>query len=78
VTAAPSPSDRKNTLPHFSLVTLDGDSLGAVELELRDWAPGTVIDLGGTERQLRVLGRLTGADHEDNPEVLAILVVQEI
>jgi hypothetical protein len=58
-------------------VTLDGDSLGAVELELRDWTPGTVIDLG-TERKLRVLGRLTGTERDDNPEILAILVVQDI
>jgi hypothetical protein len=65
-------------MPHFNLVTLDGDALGGVELALRDWPPGTVIDLDGTERQLRVLGPLTGTNHEDNPEVLAILVVQEI
>jgi hypothetical protein len=65
-------------VPHFNLVTLDGDSLGAVELALRDWPPGTVIDLGGTEGKLRVLGRLTGTEREDDPEVLAILVVHEI
>jgi hypothetical protein len=59
-------------------VTLDGDSLGAVELARRDWPPGTVIDLDGTERKLRVLDRLTRTGREDDPEVLAILVVEEI
>jgi hypothetical protein len=59
-------------------VTLDGDALGAVELELRDWPPGTLIDLGDPERKLRVLGRLTGIERADDPEVLAILVVQDI
>jgi hypothetical protein len=65
-------------LPHFNLVTLNGDSLGAVELALREWPPGTVIDLGGSEPKLRVLGRLTETKREDDPELLAILVVQEI
>ena len=65
-------------MPHFNLVTLDGDSLGAVELARRDWPPGTVIDLGGTERKLRVLGRRTGTERENDREVLAILVVQDI
>jgi hypothetical protein len=59
-------------------VTLDGDSLGAVELALRDWPPGTEIHLGGTERTLRVLCRLTGTERENDPEVVAILVVQDI
>jgi hypothetical protein len=63
-------------LPHFTLVTLDGDSLGAVELEHRDCRSGTVIQPRNNGRRLRVLARLKQC--KDDPERFAILVVEDV
>ena len=42
-------------MPHFALVTTDGDALGAVELGRPDWPDGTIIYRDG-EPNLRVVG----------------------
>jgi len=39
-------------MPHFQLVTVDGDVLGARELSGRDWPPGGVIYTGPEEPNL--------------------------
>jgi hypothetical protein len=31
-------------MPHFQLVTVDGDALGAVQLGRPDWPVGSVVD----------------------------------
>ena len=43
-------------MPHFALVTVDGDTLGAVELGRPDWPDGSIIYRGGDEPNLRVVG----------------------
>ncbi len=60
-------------MPHFVLVTADGESLGAVELGQPDWRPGSVVYRGSNEPNLRVLDVLPA----DDPEGFAILVVEE-
>jgi hypothetical protein len=47
-----------SAVPHFHLVTVDGDVLGARELGRPDWAPGSVIYTGPDEPNLRVVREL--------------------
>jgi hypothetical protein len=60
-------------MPHFALVTADGDSPGPVRLNGHDWPPGPVIYRGSNEPNLRVVEVLPS----DDPEKFAILVVKE-
>ena len=60
-------------MPHFAVVTTDGDALGAVELGRPDWPDGSIIYRGG-EPNLRVVGRIEADDSEHQFDVL---VVQE-
>lgn len=46
---------------HFTLVTVDGESLGAVELGRPDWPDGSII-YRGDEPNLRVVGRIEDED----------------
>jgi hypothetical protein len=62
-------------LPHFQLVTVDGEALGARELGRPDWPPGSVIYSGSDESSLRVVEVLD--DDEDDPERFKVLVVEE-
>ncbi len=41
-------------MPHFALLTTDGESLGPIELGRPDWPPGTVICRGDGDN-LRVI-----------------------
>ena len=50
-------------MPHFALVTTDGDALGTVELGRPDWPDGTIIHRGD-EPNLRVVGQLATDDSE--------------
>jgi hypothetical protein len=50
---------------HFRLVTPDGEPLGTTELQRPDWPFGSVIDRGGTGRDLRVVDYLDGLDDPD-------------
>jgi hypothetical protein len=63
-------------VPHFQLVTIDGDVLGGRELSGPDWPPGSVIYTGPSEPNLRVV---RGLDTEnDDPEMhFTVLVVEE-
>src|SRR5262245_59071486 len=70
------PLSSPSPMPHFTLVTLSGDSLGAVELESREWPTGSLVNRSG-KPNLRVVGRPEGAERLDDPEVFAILVVEE-
>jgi len=54
-------------VPHFELVTADGDVLGATELGRPDWPPGSVIYTGPDEPTLRVARDLE--TQNDDPEV---------
>src|SRR5207302_8451434 len=48
-------SSRKlRSVPHFQLVTVGGEALGAVELAGQDWPPGSMI-YRGSEANLRVV-----------------------
>lgn len=58
-------------MPHFALVTTDGDALGAVELARPDWPDGSVI-YRGDEPNLRVVGRIAADDSEHQFEVLVV------
>jgi hypothetical protein len=61
-------------MPHFQLVTVDGDVLGARELGRPDWPPGSVICTGPGEPNLRVVEIL--ATENDDPEMhFKVLVV---
>jgi hypothetical protein len=44
-------------VPHFQLRTVNGESLGAVDLGRPDWPPGSVIYRGG-EPKLRAVDRI--------------------
>ena len=61
-------------MAHFQLVTVDGEALGQVELAPPDWPPGTIIYRGSAGPNLRVVDHLP----TDNPEMFAILVVEEV
>lgn len=41
-------------MPHFQIVTVDGDALGPMELGRPDWPAGSVIYTGPGEPNLRV------------------------
>ena len=53
-------------MPHFALVTTDGDALGTIELGRPDWPDGAII-YRGDEPNLRVVGRLATDDSEHGP-----------
>jgi hypothetical protein len=61
-------------VPHFQLVTTDGTVLGARELGQPDWPPGSVIQTGPNELNLRVVDVLE--DDVDDPERFKVLVVE--
>jgi len=61
-------------VPHFALVTTDGEALGAVHLGRPEWPPGSVIYRGGDEPNLRVLEVVV----LDDPAVLDVLVVEPV
>jgi hypothetical protein len=61
-------------VPHFQLVTTDGEALGAVELGRPDWPVGSVIYRGRDEANLRVLNVLPCDD--DPQRYFAVLVVE--
>jgi hypothetical protein len=56
-------------------VTVDGEAMGAVELERPEWPNGSIIWRGGDQSNLRVVGRLEPAE---TPEEFNRLVVEEI
>ena len=58
-------------MPHFALVTTDGDALGTVELGRPDWADGAIIHRGD-KPNLRVVGRLATDDSEHAFDVLVV------
>jgi len=51
---------------------------GAVELGRPDRPPGSIIYRGGDKQTLRVLERLEDEPGVDDPELFAILVVEEV
>jgi hypothetical protein len=59
-------------MPHFQLVTTDGDVLGPIELDRTDWPRGTVIYRGDNLPNLRVIDVMPS----DDPETFTILVVE--
>lgn len=64
---------------HFSLVTTDGESLGAVELGRPDWPPGSTIYTAPGEPNLRVVRVLERGDEADeDPELFTVLVVEPV
>jgi hypothetical protein len=62
-------------VPHFSLVTTDGDVLGARELGRPDWPPGSVIYTGPDEPNLRVVDVMPSDDAERH---FTVLVVEQV
>ena len=65
------------TVPHFQLVTTDGVVLGDRGLDRPDWPPGSVIDTGPDEPNLRVVGELD--TENDDPELhFTVLVVERV
>jgi hypothetical protein len=60
-------------MPHFAVVTADGETVGAFHLNGHDWPPGSVIYRGSSEPNLRVVDVLPS----DDPEKFVILVVEE-
>jgi len=58
-------------MPHYTIVTKAGESLGAFRLNGQDWKPGMTIHRGAGD-SLRVLDVL----ETDDPEVFAILKVE--
>jgi hypothetical protein len=61
-------------LPHFALVTTDGDSLGPIELGRADSPAGSVIYRGRDEANLRVVDVIPN----DEPEAFTVLVVAPV
>jgi hypothetical protein len=62
-------------VPHFQLVTIDGLALGAHELDRLEAIPGSVIDTGPNEPNLRIVRELyTGND--DREMHFTVLVVE--
>jgi hypothetical protein len=61
-------------VPHFQLITIDGDVLGAHELRGPDWPTGSVIYTSPDEPNLRVVRELD--TENDDPEMhFTVLVV---
>jgi hypothetical protein len=64
-------------VPHFQLITVDGDVLGARELSGTDWPPRSVIYTGPSEPKLRVVRELD--TENDDPEMhFTVLVVEPL
>jgi len=63
----------ERAVPHFQLVTTDGDVLGAVELARPDWPVGSIIHRG-LEPNLRVVDVI----ESDDPEQFHVLVVETL
>jgi hypothetical protein len=63
-------------MPHFQLVTTDGDALGPTELGRPDWPAGSVIYTAPGKPDLRVVRHLNVAEDEDDPELFTVLVVE--
>jgi len=61
-------------MPHYGLVTSDGESLGAVELAGQDWKPGMRIFRGRGKPNLHVLDVRTA----DDSKAFALLVVEPV
>jgi len=59
-------------MPHFQLVTTDGEALGPIELDRTDWPLGSVIYRGVDQANLRVIDVMPS----DDPETFTILVVE--
>ena len=51
-------------MPHFQLVTSNGDVLGERELGRPDWPPGSVIYTGPNEPNLRVVRELESEEDD--------------
>jgi hypothetical protein len=63
-------------VPHFQIVTTDGEALGARELGRPDWPPGSVIYTGPDEPNLCVVRELD--TENDDPEMhFTVLVVED-
>jgi hypothetical protein len=60
-------------VPHFQLVTKEGEALGPVELNGPDRKAGQVIYTGTGQPNLRIVNRV----ESDDPETYRILVVEE-
>ena len=58
-------------MPHFALVTTDGDALGTVELGRPDWPDGAIIHRG-EKPNLRVVGQVATDDSEHGFDVLVV------
>ena len=58
-------------MPHFAVVTTDGDALGALELGRPDWPYGSII-YRRDEPNLRVVDRIEADDSEHQFEVLVV------
>jgi hypothetical protein len=59
-------------MPRFALETVDGDTLGTIDLGRPDWPDGSII-WRPKEGNLRVLGHRT----QDGDESIEVLVVEE-
>jgi hypothetical protein len=59
-------------MPHYAIVTADGEPLGAFRLNGYEWPPGSII-YRGSEPDLRVVDVLPS----DDPEKFANLLVEE-
>jgi hypothetical protein len=62
-------------VPHFGLVTLEGVSLGLVELAPGQWRPGNLIAAGTVPDHAETL-RVVDVLEADDPEGLTVLVVE--
>jgi hypothetical protein len=62
-------------MPHFQLLTTDGEVLGARELGRPDWRPGSVIYAGPNEPKLRVV-RILDTENHDREMHFTVLVVE--
>ncbi len=60
-------------MPHFQLVTVDGDALGAVELDRSDFPDGSVFD-----RDHRPSFRVVARIEADDAEEFTVLVVEPV
>jgi hypothetical protein len=69
-------SSASGLMPHFQLITVDGDVLGARELSGPDWRPGSVIYTGPNEPNLRVV-RILDTENDDPKMHFAVLVVEK-
>jgi hypothetical protein len=62
-------------VPHFQIVTSDGDVLGARHLSRPDWQPGSLIYTGPDEPNLRVV-RILDTENDDPEMHFTVLVVE--